>query len=128
MLLIKNYHELNKEDKVKLIDDLFTTSCYILNGDKNKVFAKFEESRKGSLPQYLFLYEDQKMTGYAIIMGTAGTDPDIQFWMIDNHDELPKEQAMYLLNAAYTVCRDCNDQKILKLLSSFIAEEKNIKE
>lgn len=124
MLLVKNYNDLEKDEKVKIVDDLFTTSCYILQGDKNKVFEKFEESRKGSLPQYLFLYEDQKMTGYAIIMGSVSTDPEIQFWCISNYDELPKEQAVFLLDAMIQVCRDCHDQK---LSDAMMKDERSIK-
>lgn len=128
MLLIKNYNEVSEDEKAKLIDDLFTTTCYFMRRDKTKVFSKFEKSRTGKMPQYVFLYDDQKMIGYAIIMGTSVMDPDVQFWMNDNHDELPKEQALYLLNAAYEACKNCNDKKILKLLETCIEEEKSVKE
>ena len=70
--------------------------------------AAAQAARAGSLPQFLFLFEGERLRGYCFcIAEREGYSPALPWWAVHNADELPDELARPLLRAGAEVCRAC---------------------
>lgn len=74
MYICLNYNQI--EDKSRLIDELFQSDFYAMGRNKAALVDKMNLSCESALPQYLFLYENQKLIGYYFLIGKENVDLD----------------------------------------------------
>lgn len=98
-LKIINYLEV--ENKYELIQSLKKTSFGVQN--ESKLIKHFNLSKPNMIPQYYFLYNDNQLIGY-FFLEKKGLKKD-SWCSISNEDELPKKQALYLLDFEENIFR-----------------------
>ena len=123
---IINYRDLDEQEKVQCLDELFKTSfrCPCRNGSDIK--AELEKSQEGSLPQFVFVRRDQKVIGYLFLIAEAeNTSKFFPWWAIDNSDELPIETDLRLLQYGVSLCTQAGCLKLAGMLEMQLENHRN---
>lgn len=85
---------LDIENEMELVKSLKKTSFGVEN--EKKFIKRLHKSKKDRIPQFYFLYDDNKLIGYFFLEKRGFKR---ESWIsIDNIDELSKEQALYFLD------------------------------
>ena len=79
--------------------------------------AAVQAARAGSLPQFLFLFEGERLRGYCFcIAEREGYSPVLPWWAVHNADELPDELARPLLRAGAERSAACGAAELSRRL------------
>lgn len=82
--------------------------CPGTGGSAAEILREMESAPPARLPQFLFLFEGERLRGYCFcIAEREGYSPALPWWAVHNADELPDELARPLLRAGAEVCRAC---------------------
>lgn len=92
---ILNYRDI--QDKKALAAAFMETNLRCHYKDDEDFIKKMNLSKPKKLPQYFFMFEENKLIGEFFI-GKRGLCKK-NWYSIDNSDELPKELALFLLEA-----------------------------
>ena len=76
-----------------------------------------QAARAGSLPQFLFLFEGERLRGYCFcIAEREGYSPALPWWAVHNADELADELARSLLRAGAERSAACGAAELSRRL------------
>ena len=64
------------DNKPELVRELLETEFRACALDEERLLEKFGRSCPGRLPQYLFLYDDNQLTGYFLLIGKENKDEE----------------------------------------------------
>ena len=79
--------------------------------------AELQAARAGSLPQFLFLFEGERLRGYCFcIAEREGYSPALPWWAVHNADELADELARPLLRAGAERSAACGAAELSRRL------------
>ena len=79
--------------------------------------AAVQAARAGSLPQFLFLFEGERLRGYCFcIAEREGYSPALPWWAVHNADELADELARPLLRAGAERSAACGAAELSRRL------------
>lgn len=112
---IINYAE--AENKTELVRELLETEFCACALDEERLLEKFGRSCPGRLPQYLFLYDDNRLTGYFLLIGKENTDEEFPWLAATNADSLLPDEAELLYSSAIRLCHDLNEQELASQLA-----------
>ncbi|MDO5110009.1 MAG: hypothetical protein Q4D59_08785 [Erysipelotrichaceae bacterium] len=112
---IINYAE--AENKTELVRELLETEFCARALDEERLLEKFGRSCPGRLPQYLFLYDDNRLTGYFLLIGKENTDEEFPWLAATNADSLLPDEAELLYSSAIRLCHDLNEQELASQLA-----------
>lgn len=106
MITIENYLDLSDWQKETLVTDLLHTSFTQYDFDPDKLNDMFRSSSYGTMPQFLFVFKYEQLTGYALLFGSESNRTE---WSIDNSAELDYESGSSLIDAEIQTCLSCGD-------------------
>ncbi len=105
---IVNYLEIPDEEKDQIPEQLLRLGFCPAYGKQRTLKREMEKSRKGSLPQYLFLFRGEELVGYAFLIGEGEHKNRVfPWWAVDNSDVLAPESAVRLLEEAVRLSTEC---------------------
>ena len=105
---IVNYLEIPEEEKEQTLEQLLRLGFCPAYGKQRTLKREMEKSRKGSLPQYLFLFREEKLIGYSFLIGESEDISRVfPWWAVDNSDVLEAETAVRLLEEAVRLSTEC---------------------
>ena len=107
MYSIKNYRDIHADQRDHIIHDLLKFFCPAYGGQIT-IKKELEKSIEGTLPQYIFLLEDNQVIGYVFLIAEKKSEIRSFPWLSShNADKLPKDVAEELLKYSINVCREC---------------------
>ena len=109
MIAIRNSLDMTRAERNKALREVLALGfCPGGGAGAAELQAAVQAARAGSLPQFLFLFEGERLRGYCFcIAEREGYSPALPWWAVHNADELPDELARPLLRAGAEVCRAC---------------------
>ena len=101
MISIRNSLDMTRaEQKEALREVLALGFCPGGGAGAAELAAAVQAARAGSLPQFLFLFEGERLRGYCFcIAEREGYSPALPWWAVHNAEELADELARPLLRA-----------------------------
>ena len=125
---IVNYLEIPEEEKEQILEQLLRLGFCPAYGKRRTLKREMEKSRKGSLPQYLFLFREEELIGYSFLIGEKEDISRVfPWWAVDNSDVLPTESAVQLLEEAVRISTECGCPALAKRLRGNL-EYRNVNE
>jgi hypothetical protein len=105
------------ENKPELVRELLETGFRACDLDEKRLLEIFGRSCPGRLPQYLFLYDDNQLTGYFLLIGKDNKEEEFPWLAMTNADSLLPDEAELLYSSAIRLCRDLNEQELASVLA-----------
>ena len=101
MISIRNSLDMTREERKKALREVLALGfCPGGGAGAAELAAAVQAARAGSLPQFLFLFEGERLRGYCFcIAEREGYSPALPWWAVHNADELADELARPLLRA-----------------------------
>ncbi|MBQ2888098.1 MAG: hypothetical protein IJE29_04140 [Firmicutes bacterium] len=85
-----------------------------------------EKSQAGTLPQYLFVFRDDKLIDYMFLIAEKDNCCKVfPWWAVHNSDELPLEIAIKLLEYGIQLSSKYNYSNLANILKLQLEEQKN---
>lgn len=98
MIRISNYIDIPNEMKDTVLEQLLQVGFCSAYGDQKTIKSEIEKSQSGNLPQYLFVFQGDKLIGYMFLIAEKENYcKAFPWWATDNSDELPLEISIQLL-------------------------------
>ncbi len=109
MIKICNYLEIPNEQKDAVLGQLLLIGFSPAYGGRKTMKKEMDRSRAGSLPQYLFVFRDDRLIGYMFLIAERENySKAFPWWAVDNSDELPLDIAVQLLEMGIALSEKCN--------------------
>ncbi len=105
------------DNKPELVRELLETEFRACALDEERLLEKFGRSCPGRLPQYLFLYDDNQLTGYFLLIGKENKDEEFPWLAVTNADSLLPDEAELLYSSAIRLCRGLNEKELASVLA-----------
>lgn len=109
MISIRNSLDMTRAERKKALREVLALGfCPGGGAGAAELQAAVQAARAGSLPQFLFLFEGERLRGYCFCTAEReGYSPVLPWWAVHNAEELADELARPLLRAGAEVCRAC---------------------
>lgn len=87
--------------------------------------AEMDRSRKGSFPQFLFVFREEELIGYQFLIAEKEhTSKAFPWWAVGNPDELPIALAVTLLEESIRLSTEYGYLKLAKNLKVLLENNK----
>ena len=118
MISIRNSLDMTRAERKEALREVLALGfCPGGGAGAAELQAAVQAARAGSLPQFLFLFEGERLRGYCFcIAEREGYSPALPWWAVHNADELADELARPLLRAGAEVCRACGAAELSRRL------------
>ena len=118
MISIRNSLDMTRAEREEALREVLALGfCPGGGAGAAELQAAVQAARAGSLPQFLFLFEGERLRGYCFcIAEREGYSPALPWWAVHNADELADELARPLLRAGAEVCRACGAAELSRRL------------
>lgn len=108
METIINYLDIPYQERDTVLEQLLYIGFCPAYGKKKAMKKEMEKSQKDKLPQFIFLFRDNKLIGYSFLIGEKEhICKPFPWWATDNTDELPLETAAYLIEYSIKLSTKC---------------------
>ena len=117
MISIRNSLDMTRAERKKALREVLALGFCPGGGAGAAELAAAGPARAGSLPQFLFLFEGERLRGYCFcIAEREGYSPVLPWWAVHNADELPDELARPLLRAGAERSAACGAAELSRRL------------
>ena len=118
MISIRNSPDMTRAEREKALREVLALGfCPGGGAGAAELAAAVQAARAGSLPQFLFLFEGERLRGYCFcIAEREGYSPALPWWAVHNADELPDELARPLLRAGAERSAACGAAELSRRL------------
>ncbi len=98
MIKFCNYLDIPSEKKDAVLEQLLQLGFRPAYGKLKTIKKEMDKSQAGTLPQYLFVFRDDRLIGYMFLIAEKEHScKAFPWWAVDNSDELPLEISIQLL-------------------------------
>lgn len=118
MISIRNSLDMTRAERNKALREVLALGfCPGGGAGAAELQAAVQAARAGSLPQFLFLFEGERLRGYCFcIAEREGYSPALPWWAVHNADELADELARPLLRAGTERSAACGAAELSRRL------------
>ena len=118
MIAIRNSLDMTRAERKKALREVLALGfCPGGGAGAAELAAAVQAARAGSLPQFLFLFEGERLRGYCFcIAEREGYSPALPWWAVHNADELADELARPLLRAGAERSAACGAAELSRRL------------
>lgn len=118
MISIRNSLDMTRAERKKALREVLALGfCPGGGAGAAELQAAVQAARAGSLPQFLFLFEGERLRGYCFcIAEREGYSPALPWWAVHNADELADELARPLLRAGAERSAACGAAELSRRL------------
>ena len=118
MISIRNSLDMTRVERKKALREVLALGfCPGGGAGAAELAAAVQAARAGSLPQFLFLFEGERLRGYCFcIAEREGYSPALPWWAVHNADELADELARSLLRAGAERSAACGAAELSRRL------------
>ena len=118
MIAIRNSPDMTRAERNKALREVLALGfCPGGGAGAAELAAAVQAARAGSLPQFLFLFEGERLRGYCFcIAEREGYSPVLPWWAVHNADELADELARPLLRAGAERSAACGAAELSRRL------------
>ena len=118
MISIRNSLDMTRAEREKALREVLALGfCPGGGAGAAELAAAVQAARAGSLPQFLFLFEGERLRGYCFcIAEREGYSPALPWWAVHNADELADELARPLLRAGAERSAACGAAELSRRL------------
>jgi len=118
MISIRNSLDMTRAEREKALREVLALGfCPGGGAGAAELAVAVQAARAGSLPQFLFLFEGERLRGYCFcIAEREGYSPALPWWAVHNADELADELARPLLRAGAERSAACGAAELSRRL------------
>ena len=118
MISIRNSLDMTRAEREEALREVLALGfCPGGGAGAAELAAAVQAARAGSLPQFLFLFEGERLRGYCFcIAEREGYSPARPWWAVHNADELADELARPLLRAGAERSAACGAAELSRRL------------
>lgn len=118
MISIRNSLDMTRAERKKALREVLALGfCPGGGAGAAELQAAVQAARAGSLPQFLFLFEGERLRGYCFcIAEREGYSPALPWWAVHNAEELADELARPLLRAGAERSAACGAAELSRRL------------
>ena len=118
MISIRNSLDMTRAEREKALREVLALGfCPGGRAGAAELQAAVQAARAGSLPQFLFRFEGERLRGYCFcIAEREGYSPALPWWAVHNADELADELARPLLRAGAERSAACGAAELSRRL------------
>ena len=118
MISIRNSLDMTRAERNKALREVLALGfCPGGGAGAAELQAAVQAARAGSLPQFLFLFEGERLRGYCFcIAEREGYSPALPWWAVHNAEELADELARPLLRAGAERSAACGAAELSRRL------------
>lgn len=118
MISIRNSLDMTRAERKKALREVLALGfCPGGGAGAAELQAAVQAARAGSLPQFLFLFEGERLRGYCFcIAEREGYSPVLPWWAVHNAEELADELARPLLRAGAERSAACGAAELSRRL------------
>ena len=118
MIAIRNSLDMTRAEREEALREVLAMGfCPGGGAGAAELAAAVQAARAGSLPQFLFLFEGERLRGYCFcIAEREGYSPALPWWAVHNADELADELARPLLRAGAERSAACGAAELSRRL------------
>ena len=118
MISIRNSLDMTRAERKKALREVLALGfCPGGGAGAAELAAAVQAARAGSLPQFLFLFEGERLRGYCFcIAEREGYSPALPWWAVHTADELADELARPLLRAGAERSAACGAAELSRRL------------
>lgn len=118
MISIRNSLDMTRAERNKALREVLALGfCPGGGAGAAELAVAVQAARAGSLPQFLFLFEGERLRGYCFcIAEREGYSPALPWWAVHNADELADELARPLLRAGAERSAACGAAELSRRL------------
>ena len=118
MISIRNSLDMTRAERNKALQEVLALGfCPGGGAGAAELQAAVQAARAGSLPQFLFLFEGERLRGYCFcIAEREGYSPALPWWAVHNAEELADELARPLLRAGAERSAACGAAELSRRL------------
>ena len=118
MISIRNSLDMTRAEREEALREVLALGfCPGGRAGAAELAAAVQAARAGSLPQFLFLFEGERLRGYCFcIAEREGYSPALPWWAVHNADELADELARPLLRAGAERSAACGAAELSRRL------------
>ena len=124
MIAIRNSLDMTRAEREKALREVLALGfCPGGGAGAAELAAAVQAAQAGSLPQFLFLFEGERLRGYCFcIAEREGYSPALPWWAVHNAEELADELARPLLRAGAERSAACGAAELSRRLRGEEAE------
>ncbi len=124
MISIRNSLDMTRAEREEALREVLALGfCPGGGAGAAELAAAVQAARAGSLPQFLFFFEGERLCGYCFcIAEREGYSPALPWWAVHNADELADELARPLLRAGAERSAACGAAELSRRLRGEEAE------
>lgn len=109
MIKFCNYLDIPNEMKVAVLEQLLQIGFCPAYGKLKTIKKEMDKSQIGTLPQYFFVFRDNRLIGYMFLIAEKENYcKAFPWWAVDNSDELPLEISIHLLELGIEISEKYN--------------------
>ncbi len=118
MISIRNSLDMTRAEREEALREVLALGfCPGGGAGAAELAAAVQAAQAGSLPQFLFLFEGERLRGYCFcIAEREGYSPALPWWAVHNADELADELARPLLRAGAERSAACGAAELSRRL------------
>ena len=118
MIAIRNSLDMTRAEREEALQEVLALGfCPGGGAGAAELAAAVQAARAGSLPQFLFLFEGERLRGYCFcIAEREGYSPVLPWWAVHNAEELADELARPLLRAGAERSAACGAAELSRRL------------
>ena len=118
MIAIRNSLDMTRAEREEALQEVLALGfCPGGGAGAAELQAAVQAARAGSLPQFLFLFEGERLRGYCFcIAEREGYSPVLPWWAVHNAEELADELARPLLRAGAERSAACGAAELSRRL------------
>ena len=118
MISIRNSLDMTRAEREEALREVLALGfCPGGGAGAAELQAAVQAARAGSLPQFLFLFEGERLRGYCFcIAEREGYSPVLPWWAVHNAEELADELARSLLRAGAERSAACGAAELSRRL------------
>ena len=118
MISIRNSLDMTRAEREEALREVLALGFFPGGGaGAAELQAAVQAARAGSLPQFLLLFEGERLRGYCFcIAEREGYSPVLPWWAVHNADELADELARPLLRAGAERSAACGAAELSRRL------------
>ena len=118
MIAIRNSLDMTRAERKKALREVLALGfCPGGGAGAAELAAAVQAARAGSLPQFLFLFEGERLRGYCFcIAEREGYSPALPWWAVHNAAELADELSRPLLRAGAERSAACGAAELSRRL------------
>ena len=125
MIRICNYLDIPSEIKDAVLGQLLHIGFCPAYGKQKAMKREMEKSQTGKLPQFLFVFRDEELIGYMFLIAEKEHYcKSFPWWVVDNSDELPLQDAIRLLEYGIRLASEYKCPKLADRLELQLENQK----